>query len=74
MGVSCQLHIPATLPVVKAGAHSVGGWVDLRAGQDVMEKNLFPLPGIEPRFLGRPARRLVYYAEVSWLLVDSIGF
>jgi hypothetical protein len=31
----------------------------LRAGHDVTEKNLFPLPGIEPGFLGRPARSLV---------------
>jgi hypothetical protein len=25
----------------------------------VMEKDLLPFPGIEPRFLGRPARNLV---------------
>jgi hypothetical protein len=35
--------------------------VILRVGLDVLEsrKNILPLPGIKPRFLGRPTRRLV---------------
>jgi hypothetical protein len=34
------------------------------------EKNLFPLPGIEPRFFGRPARSLVtIVTELSHLPV-----
>jgi hypothetical protein len=31
------------------GTHWVGSWVGPRAGLDDVEKNLFPLPGIEPR-------------------------
>jgi len=29
---------------------------DPRAGLDVSEKSVLPLPGVERRFLGRPAR------------------
>jgi hypothetical protein len=37
--------------------HWIGGWVGARTGLDDMEKRKFlPLPGLELRFLGRPAR------------------
>jgi hypothetical protein len=40
-----------------AGTHWIGGWVDLRAGLDDLEKRKFlTLPGLELRPLGRPAR------------------
>jgi hypothetical protein len=39
------------------GTHWIGGWVDLRAGLDDVEKRKFlTLPGLELRPLGRPAR------------------
>jgi hypothetical protein len=39
------------------GTHWIGGWVDLRAGLDDLEKRKFlTLPGLELRPLGRPAR------------------
>jgi hypothetical protein len=39
------------------GTHRIGGWVDLRAGLDDVEKRKFlTLPGLELRPLGRPAR------------------
>jgi hypothetical protein len=41
------------------GTHCTEGWVGPRAGLDTeaREKILSPLPGIEPRSCGRPARR-----------------
>jgi hypothetical protein len=37
--------------------HWIGGWVDLRAGLDDLEKiKLLTPPGLELRPLGRPAR------------------
>jgi hypothetical protein len=39
------------------GIHWIGGWVDIRAGLDDLEKRkLLTLPGLELRPLGRPAR------------------
>jgi hypothetical protein len=39
------------------GTHCIGGWVDLRAGLDDLEKRKFLTPpGLEIRPLGRPAR------------------
>jgi hypothetical protein len=44
------------------GTHWIGGWVDPRAGLDDMEKRkILPLPGLELRPLGRPARRQSLY-------------
>jgi hypothetical protein len=38
------------------GTHWIGGWADLRAGLDDLEKRKFlTLPGLELRPLGRPA-------------------
>jgi hypothetical protein len=35
----------------------IGGWADPTAGLDALEKRKILLqPGMEPRFLGRPAR------------------
>jgi hypothetical protein len=41
--------------------YCVGDWVGPRAGPDIMEKrkHLLPLPGIEPRLLGRTVRSVV---------------
>jgi hypothetical protein len=39
------------------GIHWIGGWVDLRAGLDDLEKRKFlTLPGLELRPVNRPAR------------------
>jgi hypothetical protein len=39
------------------GTHWRGGWMDLRAGLDDLEKRKFlTLPGLELRLLSRPAR------------------
>jgi hypothetical protein len=48
--VNGQLHASAALASVEriSGSRLMGGWVGLRAGLDI------PLPGIKPRFLGRP--------------------
>jgi hypothetical protein len=44
------------------GAHWIGGWVDLRASLDDMEKRKFlTLQGFELRPLCRPARTLSLY-------------
>jgi hypothetical protein len=43
--------------------------VGSRTGLLTAEKNIFPVPGIEPRFLGHPARTLVaVMAELSLLV------
>jgi hypothetical protein len=57
--VSGQLHAPAALPPGERarGTHWIGGWVDLRAGLDDLEKKkFFTLPGLELQFLNRPVR------------------
>jgi hypothetical protein len=42
--------------------HWIGGWVDLRAGLDYVEKRKFlTLSGLELRLLGRPARSQSLY-------------
>jgi hypothetical protein len=45
------------------GTHFTGGWVGPRAGLDTEArgKNPLPLPGIEPRSPGRPARSQTLY-------------
>jgi hypothetical protein len=51
-----------TLWEIVPGTHCVGGgWVGplRQSGHFGGEKNLLSLPGIKPRFLGRPARGLV---------------
>jgi hypothetical protein len=43
---------------IAPGTHWIGGWVDLRAGLDDLEKRKFlTLPGLKLRPLGCPARR-----------------
>jgi hypothetical protein len=52
MEVSGQLHASASLLPKKepTDTHWIGDLVDPRAGMDTgIEKNLLPLPGIEPR-------------------------
>jgi hypothetical protein len=44
------------------GTHWLGSWVDLRAGlDDLMERKLLILPGLELRPLGRPASSYSLY-------------
>jgi hypothetical protein len=44
------------------GTHLIGGWVDLRAGLDDLEKRKFlTLPGLKLRTLGRPANSQSLY-------------
>jgi hypothetical protein len=44
------------------GTHWIGGWVDLRAGLNKVEKRKFlTLPGFELRLFGRPARSRSLY-------------
>jgi hypothetical protein len=52
---SGQFHAPAALPFGERapGTHWIGGWVDLRADLDDLEKRKFlTLPGLELRPLG----------------------
>jgi hypothetical protein len=45
-----------------AGTHWIGGWVGPKTGLDDVEKSeISPLPGLELRTLGRPARSLSLY-------------
>jgi hypothetical protein len=65
MGVSGQRHAPTALyPGERIpGTHCTGGSVDLRAGLDTEDRGKIPLPvpGIEPRSPGRPARSQTLY-------------
>jgi hypothetical protein len=47
----------------KGPAHCTGGWLGPRAGLDTEARGkiLSPLPGIEPRFPGRPGRSQTLY-------------
>jgi hypothetical protein len=54
------------------GTHWIGGWVDLRAGQDDLEKRKFlTLPGLELRPLGHPAVQSIP-TTLSRLLVGDV--
>jgi hypothetical protein len=56
MEMSGQLHAPAAW---------IGGWVDLRAGLDDVEKRKsLNLPGLEPQPLGRSARSQCLHHEI----------
>jgi hypothetical protein len=73
--VSGQLHAPAALPPGKEppGTHWIGGWVDLRAGLNEMEKRKFlTLPGLELRPLGRPAHKLVAIPTMLFWLLNNL--
>jgi hypothetical protein len=54
MEVKGQLHAPAALPQgeIVPGTHWIGGWVNLRAGLNAVEKNLGPAgirtPAVQP--------------------------
>jgi hypothetical protein len=69
VGVNVLIHIFLTSALVggewstsrpgrfTSGTHWIGGWVDLSAGLDDLEKRkFFTLPGLELRPLCRPAR------------------
>jgi hypothetical protein len=44
------------------GTHWIGGWVEPRASTDDTEgREILPLPGLELRSLGRPARSQLLY-------------
>jgi hypothetical protein len=68
--VSGQLHAPAALPRERApGDHWIGGWVDLTAGLDDLEKKKFlTLLGLELRPLGSPARPVAIPTTLSRLM------
>jgi hypothetical protein len=59
MGVSGQCHARAG----PSGTHCTGEWVGPRAGPDTETNGKIPspLPGIEPRSPGRPARSQTLY-------------
>jgi hypothetical protein len=63
MGMSRQIHTPAAVLSAKElpTPYWKGAWVGPRADLDttVERKNLLPLPGIEARSFGRPARSAV---------------
>jgi hypothetical protein len=65
-------HSGSFIPGERApGTHWIGGWVNPRAGlEDMEERKLLILPGLELRPLGRPARsQLVYrlrYPDSYW--------
>jgi hypothetical protein len=65
MGVSGQRHAPAAFSPGERtpGTHWAGGWVGPKAGLDTEARGkiLSPLPGIEPRSPGRPARSQTLY-------------
>jgi hypothetical protein len=47
---------------IAPGTHWIGGWVDPRIGLDDVERiNILPLPGLELRPLGHPARSQSLY-------------
>jgi hypothetical protein len=53
---------PFTPRETASGTHWIGGWMDLRAGLDDVEKRKFlTLPGLELRPLGRPAHSQSLY-------------
>jgi hypothetical protein len=58
-----------TAPVI----YRVEDWLGLRSGLEIMEQNLLPLPGMQPRLLGRPARSVVATStELSRLRVSLL--
>jgi hypothetical protein len=61
--MSGQLQSPAALPSEERapGTHSIGGWVDPRAGLDDVEEKFLTLPGLQLRPLGRPAHSQSLY-------------
>jgi len=73
MDINGQFYTPPVLPLRKSQRYPfnrklVGSQKWLEASG---EKNLLLLPGIEPRFLGRPAYSLVTTATITWLLLCS---
>jgi hypothetical protein len=69
MEVSGQLRSPAALSPA-TGTHSTGDWTLWRR-----KKNLFPLTGIEPRFLSRPLIFfLVWHNIPMWSKASRRGF
>jgi hypothetical protein len=61
MKVSGQLHTPVALPLEKdfSGTRFIKRRVGSRAGLNTVEKSILPLPGTEPRLLGRVTRSLL---------------
>jgi hypothetical protein len=57
------------------GTYWIGGWVDLRAGVDDLEKRKFLTPpGLECRPLGRPARSSALYRRSSRVSYSVLPF
>jgi hypothetical protein len=66
-------------PRFTPGTHRTGGWVDPRAGLDTKARGkiLSPLPGIEPRSPGRPARSQTLYRlsyPAHWMVSTKVKF
>jgi hypothetical protein len=76
MQVISQLHIPAALPPPPPGTPLSRRRCGLIPGLGAVEKNLFLLPWMEPRFLDRPTRSLVSVpTEKVWeKRTDECGF
>jgi hypothetical protein len=76
--VSGQLYAPAALTLETEPRYPLNsrlGGPQRRSGHYGEEENLLPTTGIEPRFLGRPARRLVTMStELSRLHVNETVF
>jgi hypothetical protein len=54
--------LPSLVPERAPGIHWIGGWVDLRAGLEEVEKRKFlTLPGLKLRPLCRPTRSQSLY-------------
>jgi hypothetical protein len=61
VGFTSSAHLPPGGRESVTGVHCVGSCVGLSVGLDALggDKNIPPLPGIEPRFFGCPAHSLV---------------
>jgi hypothetical protein len=62
LGTSCRRVVSFTPRETCPGTHSVGRWVNHRAGLDDVEKRKFlTVPGLELRPLGPPTRSQLLY-------------
>jgi hypothetical protein len=77
MGVRGQHHTPAAFyPGERTpGTHCTGGWVGPSAGLDTETRgNPLPLPGIQPRSPGRPARSQTLLPSKKTILLIFLIF
>ena len=73
-----------SLPRERPGTHCTGGWLDLRAGLDGVQK-ISPPPGFDPRtvqpvasrytdYATRPTKRLVRVTKHAKLVINILIF